>query len=81
MAGMRIEPTVAVSATTEPFMPAKNIDTTIFTCAKPPRARPTSARLSSINRSVMVAEVISSPVSMKKGMAINGGCASDSYML
>ncbi len=46
--------------------------TRMFTCASPPRTRPISRRLSSTSRSVMVALVISSPVSMKKGIAVSG---------
>ena len=72
MAGISSDPTVAVSATTEPFIPAKNMLTRMFTCASPPRTRPISRRLSSTSRSVMVALVISSPVSMKKGIAVSG---------
>ena len=41
-------------------------------CAMLPRIRPMILWLSATNRSVIVALVISSPVSMKKGMAVSG---------
>lgn len=72
MPGTSSDPTVAVSATTEPFMPAKNMETSTFACAMLPRIRPIIRWLRSTKRSVIVAEVISSPVSMKKGMAVSG---------
>ena len=72
IAGNTNAPTVAVSATTEPFMPAKNILTRTFTWAKPPRIRPINALLKATNRSVIVALVINSPVSIKNAIAVNG---------
>ena len=63
---------VAVSATTEPFIPAKNILTRTLTCANPPRIRPINALLKATNRSVIVALVINSPVNIKNAIAVNG---------
>ena len=37
IAGMRTEPTAAVSATAEPEMPEKKIEETTFTWPRPPR--------------------------------------------
>ena len=71
MAGMSSEPTVAVSATTEPFMPAKNMLTRMFTWARLPRMRPMMRAESSTNRSVILPVLMSSPVSMKKGIAVS----------
>ena len=72
IAGKTSAPTVAVSATTEPFIPAKNILTRTFTCANPPRIRPINALLKATSRSVIVALVINSPVSIKNAIAVNG---------
>ena len=72
IAGNTNAPTVAVSATTDPFIPAKNILTRTLTCAKPPRIRPIRALLKETSRSVIVALVINSPVNMKKAIAVNG---------
>ena len=68
------DPTVAVSATTEPFIPAKNMDTSTFACAMLPRILPIMRLLNSTSRSVMVALVMSSPVSMKNGIAVKWHC-------
>jgi len=46
--------------------------TRTLTCAMLPRIRPMMRLLSSTSRSVIVALVINSPVSMKNGMAVNG---------
>ena len=72
MAGNTSAPTVAVSATTEPFMPAKNMLTRTLTWAKPPRIRPINALLKATKRSVIVALVISSPVNIKNAIAVKG---------
>ena len=72
IAGKTSAPTVAVSATTEPFIPAKNMLTRTFTWANPPRIRPINALLKATNRSVIVALVINSPVSIKNAIAVNG---------
>ena len=72
MVGMSTVPTVAVSATADPFMPAKNMLDTTLTCARPPRSRPTIARDSSRIRCVTTELFISSPVRMKNGIATSG---------
>jgi hypothetical protein len=75
---MSTVPTVAVSATAEPFMPAKNMLETTLTCANPPRMRPTMARESSRMRCVTTELFISSPVRMKNGIATSGSFATAS---
>ena len=72
MAGNTRAPTVAVSATTDPFIPAKNMLTSTLTWAKPPRKRPINALLNATSRSVIVALVINSPVNIKKAIAVSG---------
>ena len=72
IAGITKEPTVAVSATTEPFMPAKKRLTNTLACARLPLNLPMILWLNSTSRSVMVALVINSPVNIKKGIAVNG---------
>ena len=80
MAGMIRVPTTAESATAEPFIPAKIMLTTTLTWASPPRIRPTSSRLRSTRRSVILPWFINSPVSRKKGMAMSGAFEIDSYI-
>src|SRR5512134_838128 len=75
---MSTVPTVAVSATADPFIPAKNMLDTTFTCASPPRRRPTIARDRSRMRSVTAELFISSPVRMKNGIATSGNLATAS---
>jgi len=60
----------ATSAEEEPDIPEKNMLNTVVTCASPPRIWPTSACDSSAMRMTTLAEVISSPTSRKKGIAI-----------
>ena len=72
IAGNTNAPTVAVSATTEPFIPAKNILTRTLTWANPPRTRPINDLLKATNLSVIVALVINSPVNIKNAIAVNG---------
>ena len=60
------------SVATEPFILAKNILTRTLTWANPPRIRPINALLKATNRSVIVALVINSPVSIKNAIAVNG---------
>ncbi len=56
-------------------MPEKNIENTVVTCARPPRMWPTRACDSSAMRMTTLAEVISSPTSRKKGIAISASAS------
>src|ERR1051326_565071 len=49
-------PELAASASAEPDMPAKMMLCTTFTCASPPRHRPTSALQKQSRRSLMLPE-------------------------
>ena len=59
----------ATSAADDPEMPAKNMLNRVTTCASPPRKCPMSACERLIIRTVMFAEVISSPTRRKNGTA------------
>lgn len=72
MAGMRMLPRAAASATADPDISAKNIEVTIFTMASPPRINPTRALAKLINLCEMPAEFIKLPVSTNRGMANRG---------
>jgi hypothetical protein len=69
-----------VSATADPLIPANIMLTRTVVCARPPRTRPTSSRLSVNSRSVIWPEFISAPVSRKNGIAISGALATASYI-
>ncbi len=72
MAGMRIDPNAAASATAEPEISAKNIEATMLTMAKPPRIKPTRALQKLINLTERPAVFMSCPARMNSGMAIRG---------
>ena len=64
-----ILPEPAASAMAEPDMPAKMIDWTTLTCARPPRKRPTSASQKRSSRPVIEPEFMISAERMKSGTA------------
>ena len=70
MEGISMEPTAAVSAAAEPEMPANRAEVPISTRPMPPVKWPRKARAISISFSEMPPDSISSPESMKNGMAI-----------
>jgi hypothetical protein len=72
MAGIRMLPKAAASATADPDISAKNMEVTIFTMASPPRINPTRALAKSINLREIPAEFIKLPVRTKRGMAKRG---------
>ena len=69
---MSIEPSAETSATAEPDMPANSIDDRMLTWARPPLRWPIIAWLNSTRRMVMPPRFMSSPASMKNGIAISG---------
>ncbi len=72
IAGISTEPVAATSATADPEISAKNIDTPTLTIARPPRTKPISAETKAMRRREMLDVFISVPARMNKGMAING---------
>ena len=62
-------PLPAASAIAEPDMPAKMIDCTTLTWARPPRKRPTSASQKCSSRAVIEPEFMISAARMKSGTA------------
>ena len=70
MAGINIDPKAAMSPSAIPVIPAKSMDARIFTCASPPRNRPTIRLAKSTMRSAILPRVIISPARMKKGIHI-----------
>ena len=72
MAGIRIDPRAAMSATAEPEISAKNIDAPIDTCASPPRIQPKSDEANAINRREMPDAFMIAPARMNNGIASSG---------
>jgi hypothetical protein len=70
--GMRMEPILETSEAAEPVIPAKNMDTTTFTMAKPPFIQPTSALAKSTSESAILARSMSAPTNIKRGIARSG---------
>ena len=67
-----MEPSAEVSATAEPERPANMMEDRMLTCARPPRRCPMSACENSTILMVMPPLFMSSPASMKNGMAMSG---------
>jgi len=78
--GMSSEPTAAVSATADPESPAKSIESTTATCARPPRILPTSAKEKFIRRLEIPPSSMSAPASMKNGTASRVKLSTPWYM-
>src|SRR5207253_8737387 len=72
IAGMRIDPSAAASATADPEISAKNIEVTMVTCASAPRTKPNSAEESAISRREMPEAFMIAPARTNNGMAMSG---------
>ena len=72
MAGIRIDPIAATSATAEPEISAKNIEVAMLIIASPPRTKPTSAEAKAIRRRDRLLEFMIAPARMNSGMASSG---------
>ena len=72
IAGIRIEPSAATSATAEPEISAKKSEAEIDTIARPPRMNPNTADANAMSRCEMPDEFMIAPARMKSGIAING---------
>ena len=71
IAGMRIDPKAATSATADPEISAKKSDAPMVTIDKPPRTKPISAEVNAISRREMPVAFITAPARMNNGMAIS----------
>src|SRR5205085_3060802 len=80
IAGMRIDPSAAASATAEPEISAKNIEVTMVTCARAPRIQPRSAEESAMSRREIPEAFMIAPARMKSGMAMSGKLVAPEYM-
>src|SRR5439155_13485221 len=72
IAGMRIDPSAAASATADPEISAKNIEVTMVTCASAPRTKPSRAEESVMRRREMPDAFMIAPAKTKSGMAMSG---------
>ena len=80
MAGMRIEPIAATSATAEPEISAKNMEAAMLTMASPPRMKPSMAEARAIRRWEMPLAFMIAPARMNMGIAKSGKLVAPSYM-
>src|ERR671930_2278108 len=80
IAGMRIEPSAATSATAEPEISAKNMDVAIPTMARPPRTNPNTDDAKAMSRREMPQAFMMEPARMKSGMASSGKLVVPLYM-
>ena len=72
MAGIRIDPSAATSATADPLISAKKSEALIVTIARPPRMKPTNAEAKLINRVLIPDAFMIAPAKMKSGIAMSG---------
>src|SRR5207248_10179786 len=80
IAGMRIEPSAAASATAEPEISAKNIEVTVVTWAGARRMNPSSADESAMRRREIPDAFMIAPARMNSGMAMSGKLVAPVYM-
>src|SRR5438874_5397234 len=80
IAGMRIDPSAAASATADPEISAKNIEVTMVTCASAPRMKPRSAEESAMSLREIPDAFMIAPARMKSGMAMRGKLVAPEYM-
>src|SRR3954469_14852411 len=80
IAGMRMEPSAAASATADPEISAKNIEVTMVTWASAPRTHPSSAEDSAISRREIPDAFMIAPARMKSGIAMSGKLVAPVYM-
>src|SRR5437763_14388577 len=80
IAGIRMDPSAAASATAEPEISAKNMEVTMVTCASAPRTNPKMAEESAIRRPEMPEAFISAPARMTSGKAVRGRRMAHVYM-
>jgi len=67
------EPTADASATDEPVMPPKNMQTITLTMPRPPRTDPITRLANATKRRATLPVDINSPAKMKKGMGMSAG--------
>src|SRR5256714_14702694 len=75
IAGIRMVPSAAASATAEPEISAKNIDVTIVTWASAPRTNPNTAEESAMSLREMPDGFMIGPARLKRGMEVSGNLA------
>src|SRR2546429_8930676 len=80
IAGIRIDPSAAASATAEPEISAKNIEVTMVTCASAPRRKPSNADDSAISRREIPDAFMIAPARMKSGIAMSGKLVAPVYI-
>tara|TARA_Y100001958_G_scaffold153856_1_gene141932 strand:+ start:760 stop:1254 length:495 start_codon:yes stop_codon:yes gene_type:complete len=72
IAGIRIEPSAATSATADPEISAKNIEVAMLIILNPPLIKPTRADANAISLLEIPELFMMEPASIKSGIAING---------
>src|SRR2546427_2818660 len=80
IAGIRMDPSAAASATAEPEISAKNMEVTMVTCASAPRTKPKMAEESAISRREMPEAFMIAPAKTNSGMAMSGKLVAPVYM-
>src|SRR5210317_743719 len=80
MAGMRMDPRAATSATADPDISAKNMEAATLTMARPPFIKPKSAEAKAIKRREMPEVFMMAPAKMNRGIASRGNLVAPSNM-
>src|SRR5210317_2129136 len=81
IAGISTDPMAATSATAEPEISAKNMDTPTLTIARPPLTKPIKAEVRLISRREMLVVFIRAPARINNGIASNGKFVAPSNMV
>src|SRR5256885_15953078 len=80
IAGIRMDPSAAASATAEPEISAKNIEVTMVTCARAPRTKPSSAEERAMSRREIPDAFMIAPANTNRGIAMRGKLVAPVYM-
>jgi hypothetical protein len=80
MAGIKIDPRAATSATAEPEISAKNIEVATLIILNPPLINPTKAEAKAIKRLEIPEVFMIAPARINNGIAINGKFVAPTYI-
>ena len=80
IAGIKMDPSAATSATAEPEISAKNMEVAILIILNPPLTKPTKAEAKAIKRLEIPDVFMIAPAKINNGIAINGKFVAPTYM-
>jgi hypothetical protein len=81
IAGIKMDPSAATSATAEPEISAKNMEVATLIILRPPLTKPTKAEAKAINLLEIPEVFIIAPAKINKGIAIRGKFLAPLYII